>query len=84
MVLKVRGGNPAFDTFITLRRIIMAIDPVCGMEVDESTAKYVSEHNGEMYYFCAPGCKHTFEDDPESFVGPNRRPYIPMDEIPSE
>ncbi|MBK7456478.1 MAG: YHS domain-containing protein [Anaerolineales bacterium] len=62
----------------------MATDPVCGMEVEESTAKYVSEYKDELYYFCAPGCKHTFEKEPASFIGPNRRPFIPMDEVPTE
>lgn len=56
----------------------MAIDPVCGMEVEEKTAKHTSEYKGEKYYFCAPGCKHTFEKDPEAYVGPDRKPFVPM------
>ena len=35
----------------------MAIDPVCGMEVDEKTATLKSESKGKTFYFCAPGCK---------------------------
>lgn len=46
----------------------MAIDPVCGMEVDESTAQWTSEYQGETYYFCAPGCKRTFDKDPDKFL----------------
>jgi len=46
----------------------MAIDPVCGMKVDEKTAKFKSEYQDETYYFCAPGCKFTFEEKPEDFV----------------
>ena len=42
----------------------MAIDPVCGMEVDEQTAVATSEYKGETYYFCAPGCKVAFDKDP--------------------
>jgi Cu+-exporting ATPase len=45
------------------------IDPVCGMEVDVETAKYRSQYQGETYYFCGPGCKHEFDEDPEGFVG---------------
>ena len=56
----------------------MAIDPVCGMEVDEKTAKYKTEYKDETYYFCAPGCKFTFEEDPESYIGPNRKPFVHM------
>src|SRR4030066_122238 len=44
----------------------MAIDPICGMTVDEKTAKYKSEYKGKQYYFCAQGCKDKFEKDPEA------------------
>ncbi len=46
----------------------MAIDPICKMEVEEKTATLKSEYKGKTYYFCAPGCKKTFEDDPEKYV----------------
>src|SRR5213594_3529835 len=46
----------------------MAIDPVCGMTVDEQTAPASAVHNGTRYYFCAPGCKRTFEKDPEAVL----------------
>ena len=42
----------------------MAIDPVCGMTVDEQKAPATSVHHGTTYYFCAPGCKRRFEADP--------------------
>ena len=43
----------------------MAIDPVCGMTVDEKKAKFKIKYQGKTYYFCAPGCKVTFEENPE-------------------
>jgi YHS domain-containing protein len=46
----------------------MAIDPVCGMEVDEKTATIKSEYKGNMYYFCAPGCKSSFDKYPEKYL----------------
>jgi len=46
----------------------MAIDPVCKMVVDEKTAKWKSEYKGEIYYFCAPGCKKRFDDNPDKFL----------------
>ena len=46
----------------------MALDPVCKMEVDENTAQYKSDYNGQTYYFCAPGCKKAFDDNPEVYV----------------
>jgi YHS domain-containing protein len=45
-----------------------AIDPVCGMSVDIATARHKSEYQGETYYFCAPGCKRSFEANPEQYL----------------
>ena len=45
-----------------------AIDPVCGMEVDEATAQWKSEYQGQTYYFCAPGCKRSFDKAPEKYA----------------
>jgi xanthine dehydrogenase accessory factor len=45
-----------------------ALDPVCHMQVDVGAARWISEHEGETYYFCAPGCKTSFEKDPMSFL----------------
>ncbi len=47
----------------------MAKDPACGMQVDERTAPAKSEHQRQAYYFCAPGCKAAFEEDPQKYVG---------------
>ncbi|MGH8953081.1 MAG: XdhC family protein [Acidimicrobiia bacterium] len=49
-----------------------AIDPVCGMEVEVASAKWISEHDGETYYFCAPACKTAFEKTPEAFLAEAR------------
>jgi Cu+-exporting ATPase len=46
----------------------MAIDPVCKMKVDEKTAAATSKYKGKNYYFCAPGCKKTFDADPEKYL----------------
>ncbi len=46
----------------------MAKDPVCQMDVDESKAAAKSEYNGTTYYFCAPGCKHAFDQDPKKYL----------------
>ncbi|MFQ6123988.1 MAG: YHS domain-containing protein [Candidatus Heimdallarchaeota archaeon] len=46
----------------------MAIDPVCKMTVDEKTAKFKSNYQGKIYYFCALGCKKAFDKDPENYI----------------
>ncbi len=47
----------------------MAKDPVCGMEVDEKKAAGKSEYQGQTYYFCSPGCKKSFDKEPEKYIG---------------
>jgi YHS domain-containing protein len=47
----------------------MAIDPVCGMEVDETNPPATSEYQGKTYYFCSPGCKADFDKDPQQYLG---------------
>ncbi|MFP4170126.1 MAG: heavy metal translocating P-type ATPase [Methanomassiliicoccales archaeon] len=44
------------------------IDPVCGMEVDRRTCEWRSEYEGRSYYFCAPGCKESFDREPQRYV----------------
>ncbi|MGB3341653.1 MAG: YHS domain-containing protein [bacterium] len=46
----------------------MVIDPICKMEVDEKTTQYKSEYKGKTYFFCAPGCKRAFDEDPAKYV----------------
>ncbi len=46
----------------------MAIDPVCKMQVDEKTSKITSTYKGKTYYFCAQGCKRSFDKEPEKYL----------------
>jgi YHS domain-containing protein len=45
-----------------------AIDPVCGMEVEESTAEWKTTYQGQTYYFCAPGCLRSFQKEPAKYA----------------
>lgn len=45
-----------------------ATDPVCGMTVDTETAAAKMEYKGKTYYFCAEGCRKSFEKDPERYL----------------
>jgi len=49
-------------------RLIMAKDPVCGMNVDEKKAAATAVHGGKTYYFCSAACKATFEKAPAKYV----------------
>ena len=37
----------------------MAIDPICGMTVDEATGLR-AERDGQTFYFCSDHCRQTF------------------------
>jgi YHS domain-containing protein len=47
----------------------MATDPVCKMKVKKKKAKFKSDYKGSTFYFCAKGCKDSFDEDPEKYLG---------------
>lgn len=47
---------------------VMPRDPVCGMILDENTAKFKITHDGETYYFCCLQCKKRFKRHYDKFV----------------
>lgn len=51
---------------VKLRKV--AKDPICGMSVDENTAKLKSEYKGQTYHFCSMSCKQTFDKEPVRFA----------------
>lgn len=52
----------------------MHTDPICGMQVDPRTAAGQSEYQGQTYYFCSPGCKKTFDGDPQKYAVAGMQP----------
>jgi len=46
----------------------MAIDPVCGMTVEENTAAAKADHQGKTYYFCSTHCHGAFTAAPEKYL----------------
>jgi Cu+-exporting ATPase len=52
------------------------IDPVCGMEVDDTTSKLFLEHDGTTYWFCGKGCLLEFKDDPGTYLAPDHVPSM--------
>lgn len=44
------------------------LDPVCLMDVDPATAKYSLEYGIRTIFFCSPGCKKSFQRDPQSYL----------------
>ncbi|MCI0663284.1 MAG: XdhC family protein [Acidobacteria bacterium] len=46
---------------------VLRTDPVCGMEVDISTARYTTFFANTTFYFCCLRCKDAFEQAPEQY-----------------
>ncbi|MBU1307800.1 MAG: heavy metal translocating P-type ATPase [Alphaproteobacteria bacterium] len=53
-------------------------DPVCGMTVDPTSAKFSTEHDGKTVFFCSAKCRDKFISDPgayaEAEAGTNKSP----------
>jgi uncharacterized protein len=56
---------------LTVRR--GATDPVCRMKADKAKALRL-DYAGESYYFCAQGCLHAFEADPQQYISGGKTP----------
>ncbi len=50
-----------------------AVDPVCNMLVEIATARWQHEHEGQVYYFCCPGCRRSFQREPEKYLAGTTR-----------
>ncbi len=50
----------------------MFTDPVCGMKVSPESAAGKSDYQGQTYYFCSPGCKKSFDQEPQKYVQPGK------------
>ncbi len=47
---------------------LVAMDPVCGMDVAVTPFALQAEHGGSTYYFCGSGCKVAFTADPHRYL----------------
>jgi Cu+-exporting ATPase len=52
----------------------MAVDPVCGMQVDPATSKHCFDHGGQTFHFCSDRCRGKFAADPLSYLKPSAQP----------
>lgn len=51
-----------------VNRAVMPRDPVCGVVLDENTAKFKITYGGDTYYFCCLKCKKRFKRHAAKFV----------------
>lgn len=43
-------------------------DLVCGMRISVTRSADASTYKGDIYHFCASGCKQTFDADPAKYI----------------
>jgi xanthine dehydrogenase accessory factor len=61
-------ATPKKELPLLTQEVTQVIDPVCKMTVVAEKANRPYEYNGITYYFCAPGCRTSFESDPTAFL----------------
>jgi YHS domain-containing protein len=71
------------DTYLQLevmdqyQRDNQALDPVCGMWVNKSTAPARMEFQNQTYYFCLEECRQKFAAEPMRYLPPGQRTHQP-------
>ena len=53
---------------IEVKTKIMPRDPVCGIVLDDKTAKFKITYDGETFHFCSLVCKKKFKRHPTKFA----------------
>jgi Cu+-exporting ATPase len=61
-VVEVREGEQGKE-----REMATVKDPVCGMEIDPSSAAASEEHEGQTFSFCSQACRQAFVADPDAY-----------------
>jgi YHS domain-containing protein len=49
-------------------QITTAVDPVCGIVVDQQLGPLVFKYKDSLFYFCAEGCRAKFEQNPTKYL----------------
>jgi len=50
---------------------LMAVDPVCGIQVDERVEladQFTAQYGSQTFYFCSEDCKEVFEESPQQYA----------------
>ncbi len=46
----------------------VAIDPICGMEVEMAGARHIVDYQGRRFCFCSTSCRQAFEREPARYA----------------
>ena len=75
----VRGDQPGHSK-VAATTAHLVKDPVCGMDVDPSTAKHRADYAGHTYYFCSARCRERFVAEPTKYLAPEAVKAEPVSE----
>jgi len=64
------GGDALPAESLAAARAEAVRDPVCGMQVDPAATPHHTEHQGQVFHFCAARCRERFIADPRRFLEP--------------
>ncbi|ANP50897.1 xanthine dehydrogenase accessory factor [Streptomyces griseochromogenes] len=62
-----RAVRPGADS-ASPQAVAEGVDPVCGMTVTITPGTLALDRAGSRVYFCGPGCRHAFADDPSRYA----------------
>jgi P-type Cu+ transporter len=65
---KIDTHEPAVSPHSFSTQESFVLDPVCGMKVNPSSAKYTCEHDGQPYFFCGQRCLAKFQVEPTKYL----------------
>jgi xanthine dehydrogenase accessory factor len=72
-ILQLRRSNKAIGEAraavpaTAMRPEAAVMDPVCGMTVQATGARYTSAYDGKTFLFCSLGCKEHFDHEPARY-----------------
>ena len=61
-------GLPVIERAVETVSPSESLDPICGMTVETSKARYKSVHEERTFYFCCLRCKETFDRSPQLYL----------------
>ena len=73
-------GDPPGHSKVAATTAHLVKDPVCGMDVDPSTAKHRADYAGHTYYFCSARCRERFVAEPTKYLAPEAVKAEPVSE----
>ena len=77
-IIRFLDAYLSLETLDQYQKDNVAIDPVCGMQINKLYAAEHTQHCGQTYYFCVPECRALFDADPDRYLGVRSGSALPL------